>query len=419
MNKKVYFATQGCRLNQSETASLENAFVNEGFKLECVPGNADIAVVNTCTVTENGDTDTKRLIKKLVQSRSDIKIALIGCQAQVHKAGLFELKNVKWVIGNAEKMNTHHIISQTINLNETVCKTEKIKSKPFTIEASSIDAHHTRANIKIQDGCDFYCSFCVIPFARGPARSRVYEDIIRECIDLGAAGHQEIVITGINVGTYDYEGKTLIDVVNGISAIDTIKRIRISSIEPTTIPKDLIIMMNTNKKLCRYLHIPIQSGSDQILQAMARKYTVQEFRDFVEWAYKTVPDICIGTDVIVGFPGETKSNFDETVANLMTMPIHYFHVFSYSERKFARSKRKEGKLATHVIAERSKILRDVSKKKRKQYHQSFIGKELNVLFESEKNGVWSGLTDNYIKVNFTSTENLKNKFKQISYMDNC
>ena len=411
--KNVTFITQGCRLNQSETASLENSFESEGYNVVSDNNNADIAIINTCTVTENGDADTRRLVNKLANHNPKLKIALIGCQSQVHKEQLLELKNVKWVIGNAEKMNTHHIIAQTEKSDEKIVQTDKITRKPFTIDSSSVDQHHTRANIKIQDGCDFYCSFCVIPFARGPARSRVYEDIIRECIDLGDAGHQEIVITGINLGTYEYENKTIIDVIEGISKISTIKRIRISSIEPTTIPKKLIEMMNTNPKLCRYLHIPLQSGSEDILQAMARKYSIKEFRTFIEWAYQTVPDICIGTDVIVGFPGETKAHFDETVANLMTMPIHYIHVFSYSERKFARSTKKENKVPSKTIAERSKILRQLSEKKRNKFDETQTQKKVTVLFESEKNGIWSGLTDNYVKIKHKSIKNLKNQILTI------
>ena len=416
--KNVCFVTQGCRLNQSETASLEQAFLMEGFSLVSTYDNADIAVVNTCTVTENGDRDTRRLVNQLVSANNAIKIALIGCQSQVHKEALLSLKNVTWVIGNAEKMNTHHIIAQTEHLNKVIVKTEKMKRDPFVIEQSSIDSHHTRANIKIQDGCDFYCSFCVIPFARGPARSRVYSDIIRECIDLGDAGHQEIVITGINVGTYEYEGKTILDVIKGISAIDTIKRIRISSIEPTTIPKDVILMMNTNPKLCRYLHIPLQSGSDFVLKAMARKYSVLEFREFIEWAVETVPGICIGTDVIVGFPGETKACFDEMVANIMTMPIHYMHVFSYSERKFARSSRRSDPVEAKEIARRSKILRSISNKQKEAFYQRFSGSEVTVLFESHKNNLWSGLTDNYIRVSHFSTNNLRNSFLTLPYTFN-
>ncbi len=407
--------TQGCRLNQSETASLEQSFKSLEFNVVCSADQADIAVVNTCTVTENGDADTRKLVNKLVSTNSDIRIALIGCQAQVHKDDLLSLKNVQWVIGNEDKMRSHHIIDQSLHAQTPLVRTQKIARQSFRVDQSSVDSRHKRANIKIQDGCDFYCAFCVIPFARGPARSRVFEDIVRECIQLGDAGHKEIVITGINVGTYEYDGKRLADVIKAIAAINTIHRIRISSIEPTTIDKDIILMMNTEPKLCRHLHIPLQSGSDEVLSLMARKYNMDVFRSFVQWVYEMVPGVCIGTDVIVGFPGESKALFDETVANLITMPIHYMHVFSYSERKFARSKRREDKVNAAEIARRSRVLRDLSLKKRHKFNTSFKGKSLDVLVETKKKGFWSGLTDNYIRVLFEDTRDLENTITTVEY----
>ena len=412
--KKVAFYTQGCRLNQSETASIERGFESSGYQIAEMDV-ADIIVVNTCTVTENGDADTKRLVRKINRTNPKSKIALIGCQSQILKEKLLELENVQWVVGTSEKMNIHRIITESSE--EPTLIVDKIKREPFTITTSSVDHRHTRANIKIQDGCDFYCAFCVIPFARGPARSRVYEDIIRECIDLSASGHQEIVITGINVGTYEHEGKLIQDVVDGISKIEGVKRIRISSIEPTTIPWSLIQSMESSPKLCRYLHIPIQAGSNDVLTAMNRHYNVDEFRGFVEKAFKIVPDICIGTDVIVGFPGETKANFDETVANLMTMPIHYFHVFSYSERMHARSKKIEDQISVEDIQKRSKILRDLSQRKRRAYYERFLGSTQLVLFEQEKHGYWSGLTDNFIRVKIKSEIDLKNKLIPIEFIN--
>lgn len=414
--KKVSFINQGCRLNQSETSALEQLFENEGFDItkNQVP---DITVVNTCTVTENGDADTRKIINQLVKQNDQIKIALIGCQSQIQKEALLKFKNVQWVIGNAEKMNTHKIISETYNSNEQLCRTEKIKREPFTINTTSLDSTHTRANIKIQDGCDFYCSFCVIPFARGPARSRVFEDIIREAIELSEAGFQELVLTGVNIGTYEHDGKVILDIVKALSRIEGIKRIRISSIEPTTIPKKLIVEMRDNPKLCRHLHIPLQAGSDDILKAMSRKYSMKEYRDFINFAYETVPDICIGTDVIVGFPGEEKSHFDETVANLLTMPMHYLHVFSYSEREFARSKKLDSPVSSQLIAERSKILRDISNRLKKKYYESQIGKEISCLIEYEKSGSWYGLSDNYIRIKCNSDMKLKNKFVTVK-LDN-
>ena len=410
--KKVTLYTQGCRLNQAETASIEQQFTHKGYQHVPLSAQSELVVVNTCTVTENGDTDTKKLVRKIVKLNQKVDIALIGCQSQILKEALLELPNVKWVVGNNNKMNIANIIETPTK--KPVLNVQKIERKPFTIPDSAIDIHHTRANIKIQDGCDFYCAFCVIPFARGPARSRVFEDIIRESIDLASAGHQEVVITGINVGTYEHNGKNLLDVIEAIEKIKGIERIRISSIEPTTIPKKLLKWMNEKEKLCNYLHIPIQSGSDTVLKGMNRKYSVKEFREFVELAYKTVPNICIGTDVIVGFPGETKACFDETVANLMTLPIHYFHVFSYSERKFARSKKFEQQISTEEIIKRSKILRRISQNKRKKYYENFINTTQPVLFEHQKHGYWSGLTEHYIRVKVASATSLKNKIINVT-----
>lgn len=412
--KKVAFYTQGCRLNQSETASIERGFEASGYQVSEMD-DADVIVVNTCTVTENGDADTKRLVRKINRTNPTSKIALIGCQSQILKEKLLELPNVQWVVGTSEKMSIHRIVSES-SAQPTVI-VDKIKREPFVIKTSSVDHRHTRANIKIQDGCDFYCAFCVIPFARGPARSRVYEDIIRECIDLSSSGHQEIVITGINVGTYEHDGKSIQDVVDGISRIDGIHRIRISSIEPTTIPWSLIRSMETSPKLCRYLHIPIQAGSNDVLKAMNRHYSIDEFRGFVDKAFSEVPEICIGTDVIVGFPGETKAHFDETVANLMTMPIHYFHVFSYSERMHARSKKIEFQVSPEDIQKRSKVLRDLSHRKRRAFYEQFLGSTQLVLFEQEKHGFWTGLTDNFIRVKIKSEIDLKNKLIPIEFIN--
>lgn len=416
MQKRVYFYTQGCRLNQSETATLQQAFTGHHFSLAPSVASADIAVINTCTVTENGDADTRRLVRKMRLENHTLDVALIGCQSQVHKEQLLSLTGVKWVIGNADKMNTHHIIEQTYHQEQAVVQVPKIKRESFSVDTVSRNEAQTRATIKIQDGCDFYCAFCVIPFARGPARSRVFDNIIRECVQLAAAGYQEIVITGINVGTYEYEGKGLLEVIDCISRIEGIARIRISSIEPTTIPKALIQAMVTNPKLCRYLHIPLQSGSDAVLQMMARKYDMAAFREFVQWAHQTVPDVCIGTDVIVGFPGETDALFEETVRQILTLPIHYIHVFSYSDRKFARSTKKETKVAPQVIAARSKRLRAISKQLWKRYTATFQGDRMRVLFESKKKGRWTGLTDNYIRVFYESETSLKNTFKDIVYL---
>ncbi len=407
--KKVLFYTQGCRLNQAETATLEHQFEIEGFQIVTQIQEADIAIVNTCTVTENGDADTRRLVRKLNTENEHLKIALIGCQSQILKEKLLALQNVQWVIGNAEKMNIHHIIKDSQNQKSPTLSVEKITRTPFTIDSALSDRHHTRANLKIQDGCDFYCAFCVIPFARGPARSRVFEDLVKEAIDLVSRGHQELVLTGINLGTYAYEDKDITSVIQTLSRLEGLKRLRISSIEPTTIPEATIEEIRKNPICCNYFHIPIQSGSQAILEAMNRHYSLNEFRLFITQLENSIQDVCIGTDIIVGFPGETKSHFDETVATLLTMPIHYAHVFSYSERQFARSKKLEGTVAPEEIAKRSQILRKISQDKRQDFFNRHLDTFQDVLFEQEKNGYWTGLTRNYCRVRVKSDLSLKNK----------
>ncbi|MEI7998865.1 MAG: MiaB/RimO family radical SAM methylthiotransferase, partial [Candidatus Omnitrophota bacterium] len=303
--KKISFYTLGCRLNQSETASIQNSFEASGYQVVAFDEPSDIVVINTCTVTEGGDSDTRRLVNKANRINPNARIALVGCQAQVQKEKLGEMPNVRWIVGNNRKMDLVAVFKEHPDPQTAAVVTPVIDREPFTQLTASIDRQHTRANIKIQDGCDFFCSFCEIPFARGRARSRVFEDILLEARALAAAGHKEIVLTGINVGTYTNDGKTLLDVIAKLERIDELKRIRISSIEPTTIPTELFDHMGKGK-LCRYLHIPLQSGSDDVLTQMNRKYSTKEFSAFIEVAHQKVSQICIGTDVIVGFPGETE-----------------------------------------------------------------------------------------------------------------
>jgi len=406
--KTIHFHTQGCRLNQSETATLQQVFESD-YSIVNDHHHADIVVINTCTVTENGDSDTRRLINKINLNSPDTKIALIGCQSQILKEKLLEYKNVQWVIGNQEKMSLKPIIDHTLDSKTPTILVNKIKKESFTIEKPSIDPQHTRPSVKIQDGCDFYCSFCVIPFARGPARSRVFSDILSESQTLASLGYSEIVLTGINVGTYQDQTYTFLDLIKALEDIEGIKRIRISSIEPTTVPLDLFQHM-IKGKVCPYLHLPIQSGSDAVLKAMSRKYTVSQYRDFVLQAKSTVKNLCLGTDVIVGFPLETPECFDETVLQLMTLPIDYFHVFRYSERKFARSQ-KLAKIHSLEIKKRSQILRTLSQKKRLSFHQSYLNTEEDVLVEHEKQGFLYGMTKQFIKVKFQGHQRPKDLVK--------
>lgn len=409
----VAFFTQGCRLNQAETAMLEQQFQRQGFRVVEPTEPADVVVVNTCTVTEKSDTDTRRLVNRLTRLNPATKIALIGCQSQVHKEALLALKNVHWVIGNGSKMALSDIILETYDQVDPVVMTPKMDKTSFTMSDVGVDRRHIRANLKIQDGCDFFCAFCVIPFARGPARSREFDNILTEAKQLVAANHKEVILTGINVGTYSDKGKTIADVVGQLAQIQGLERIRISSIEPTTIPSSIIDMMASSPSLCPYFHIPIQSGSDEILALMKRHYTVTEFTHFLESILKKIPDACIGTDVMVGFPGETEALFEETVNTCREAPFSYFHVFSYSERKFARSTRFSDKVPVAIIKKRSQILRELSHRKQFTYNCRFLGTTQPVLFEQEKHGLWTGLTPHFVRVYVSSQVSLKNQICEV------
>jgi len=405
---KISFYTLGCRLNQSETASIRNSFEAGGYTVVGFEEPSDIAVINTCTVTEGGDADTRRLVHRVNRLNPKARIALVGCQAQVQKERLAALPNVRWIVGNQKKMDLVDVLRRYPDPVQAEVITPTIERQPFTIAVSSVDDRHTRANIKVQDGCDFFCSFCEIPYARGRARSRVFEDIIKEARVFVQAGRREIVLTGINIGTYSHEGKALMDVIAALEGISGIDRIRISSIEPTTIPLEMFGCMGQDK-LCRYLHIPLQSGHDDVLSAMKRKYTTGEFSHFIRSAQAQVPQICIGTDVIVGFPGETDAHFEATEAFLRQEPVHYFHVFSYSQRQMAKSKDMGEVVAPQTINKRSQILRDLSQRKRRMFYGSLIGTTQVVLFEEQKGGFWTGLTDNYVRVKVRSDTDLHNQ----------
>ena len=415
--KKISFYTFGCRLNQSETASIQHSFEQGGYQVVGFDQPSDIVVINTCTVTEGGDADTRHLVHKVNRHNPAARIALVGCQAQIQKEQLASLPNVRWIVGNGRKMDLVSVFNEYPKPETAEIIAPTIEREPFTSPVASVDQHHTRANIKIQDGCDFFCSFCEIPYARGRARSRVFEDIFTESQALVAAGHKELILTGINIGTYAHEDKALMDVIERLDLLEGLERIRISSIEPTTISKDLFSYMNAGHKLCRYMHIPLQSGDDEILQSMKRKYTLDEFSDFVRQAESQVPQICIGTDVIVGFPGETDAHFERTTEVLRELPIHYFHVFSYSSRYMAKSRLMDT-MPTPVIAQRSQILRDLSQRKRRLFNESLLGTTQTVLFEHSKEEGWqNGLTDNYVRVKVKCSEDLFNQILPVQLQE--
>ena len=413
MKQNISFYTFGCRLNQSETASIENSFDKSDYRVVDLSSASDIIVINTCTVTEGGDADTRHLVNKINRLNPKARIALVGCQAQVQKEKLADLSNVKWIVGNQRKMDLRSVFDEYPNPLTAQLVTPTIEREPFTSPIASIDHGHTRANIKIQDGCDFFCSFCEIPYARGRARSRVFDDILLEANTLVEAGYKELILTGINIGTYNNSDKCLLDVIDALEQLEGLQRIRISSIEPTTIPAALIDRMGEGK-LCRYLHIPLQSGHDDTLTAMKRKYSLKQFSDFINDAYRKVPQICIGTDVIVGFPGETEAHFKHTVDFLREAPIHYFHVFSYSPRHMAKSRDLDD-IPRDIIYARSQELQELSARKRRIFQESLLGTVQDVLFEKGKDGVFPGLTDHYVRVKVQHHADIRNQILPVKF----
>ncbi|MEW5895654.1 MAG: tRNA (N(6)-L-threonylcarbamoyladenosine(37)-C(2))-methylthiotransferase MtaB [Candidatus Omnitrophota bacterium] len=412
---RIFFNTIGCRTNQYETAVLKSFFGKmPEFQTVSNAENADIAVINTCTVTENSDSDTRKSVHRLVRLNPKIRIALTGCQAQLQPDLLKKLPNVHWVIGNKEKFNLPRIIhSHLVPVNPVILTPAMDSARPFTVAMPGINPDVTRANIKIQDGCNNFCTYCEVPFARGPARSRIFKDILNEAEELAERGYQELVLTGINIGAYDFKGKNLIDIINSLENIDLIKRVRISSIEPTQILESLINHMAQSKKLCRFLHVPLQHGQNTILKKMGRRYAAEDASRLIRKAKDTVKDICIGTDVIVGFPGETEKHFQALIDFLTSEPVDYFHVFSFSDRPNAKAGHYKNQVKTETIRSRSETLRALSLRKRGHFYNSQLGLVTSVLFEQRKDGEWKGLTDNFIPVSVISNSNLKNKFRRV------
>ena len=409
--RKISFYTLGCRLNQAETAALQNRFSEAGYEIVDFREPADVVVINTCTVTENGDNDTRRLVQRIHRAQARARIALIGCQSQMQGEALCRLPGVSWVAGNAVKMELPEIIRRHSEGPPLLIAPPPGRGR-FTMPAPAIDRSHTRANLKIQDGCDFFCSFCEIPYARGRSRSREFDDLMGEARQLIAAGHREIVLTGVNIGTWSGEGRQLADLLGALTGLAGLERLRISSIEMTTVPEEIFQLMQSTS-LCRFLHIPVQSGSDPILKAMHRRHSAAQFAELIRRAAAEVPEICLGTDILTGFPGETEALFAETCDLLEALPLAYFHVFSYSERSHARSRLLPGKVSEEVKAERSARLRRLSLEKRHAWFRRFLGTHQLVLFEEEKKGVWSGVTDTFIRVRVRSAGNLHNQLRTV------
>jgi len=413
--KRAAVHTLGCRLNQSETALLEEQLRADGYDLVPFGEPADLAIVNTCTVTREADAKSRKLVRQFIRQNPEAYTAVIGCYAQMGADALARIDGVDLIIGNQEKLRVLDYVKAGKNDAPMIVR-DRIVRDDFTIEFPDEQSPlRRRANLKIQDGCDFMCSFCIIPFARGRARARALGNLLDEARSLLGRGARELVLTGVNIGTYDLEDRDIVGVVDALAELDGLDRIRISSIEPTTIPLELFDRMgDPAHPLVPYLHIPLQSGSDRILQAMRRRYTRREFLDFIHLAHERVPDIGIGTDIMVGFPGETEQDFGDTCAVLRDSPLFYAHVFKYSEREGTASTRMPGTVPPEVAQERSARLRKLSHDKTLLFQQHHLGREVEVLFEHQQDAHWTGYTPSFLRVAAKSGEDLTNEIRTVS-----
>jgi threonylcarbamoyladenosine tRNA methylthiotransferase MtaB len=377
-----------------------------------------VCVINTCTVTEQADAKCRQLVRQVLRKSPEAFVAVVGCYAQIGTETLRNIEGIDLIVGTEEKMQVSDFIDIPQKLPEPVIRKSRIKKTPFTISSVGNYENATRANLKIQDGCDFMCTFCVIPLARGRARSRTFWDIQREALQLVERGHKELVLSGVNIGTYNYEGKALLDIIKMLESIDGLERIRISSIEPTTIPQALVKHMAESGKLCNHFHIPIQSGDDSVLRNMRRLHTVAEYVEFLEMVTMRIPDVCLGTDVMVGFPGEGEAEFTNTLSLLRELPFAYFHVFPFSERTGTPAVKMTDKVDHNLKKERSQILRKLSAQKRRAFYQQQIGKTVQVLMEEkDESGLFQGFTENYVKVGVPTEIDLSNQLVKVTIQE--
>jgi len=428
--KKAAFYTLGCKLNFSETSTISRDFTNEGFQRVDFTDPADVYVINTCSVTENADKRFKSIVKQAQKANPDAFIAAIGCYAQLQPQQLADVDGVDLVLGATEKFNiTSYINDLFANPDRSASNSAEIHSceiedADFYVGSYAI-GDRTRAFLKVQDGCDYKCTYCTIPLARGISRSDTLENVLKNAAEISAKGIKEIVLTGVNIGDYgkgEFGNKkhehTFFELCQALDEVAGIKRLRISSIEPNLLKNQTIDFVAQSKTFVPHFHIPLQSGSDTLLKLMRRRYMTDLYLDRVARINKTMPNACIGVDVIVGFPGETQELFLETYNFLNQLEVSYLHVFTYSERENTPAATMEGVVPKNIRAKRSKMLRGLSAKKRRAFYESQLGNTLTVLFEGEnKQGYIHGFTQNYVKVKHPWNPELVNTLKEVTLLE--
>ena len=420
MNKKVAFYTLGCKLNFSETSTIARSFTGEGFDRVDFSEPADIYVINTCSVTENADKRFKTIVKQAQKVNPDAFVAAVGCYAQLKPEQLAAVDGVDLVLGATEKFKITDYLNDLTKNDKGEVHSCEIEDANFYVGSYAI-GDRTRAFLKVQDGCDYKCTYCTIPLARGISRSDTLQNVLNNAAEIASKGIKEIVLTGVNIGDYgkgEFGNKkhehTFLDLVKALDTVPNINRLRISSIEPNLLKNETIDFVAQSNAFVPHFHIPLQSGSDAVLKLMRRRYLSNLYIDRVNRIKQVMPHACIGVDVIVGFPGETEAHFLETYNFLNTLDISYLHVFTYSERDNTVAAQLEGIVPKHIRSKRSKMLRGLSVKKRRAFYESQLGTKRTVLFESEnKTGYINGFTENYIKVKTPWNPELVNTLHEV------
>ena len=425
--KNIQFITLGCKVNQYETNAMAQKFIEKNYNVieeNNKEKNPDICIINTCTVTNMSDRKSRQMLRRVKEKNPETVVVAVGCYAQVAKKELEEIPEIDLVLGNNEKVDIVKYVEEYVDEN---IKNEEIddvmQSKEFSDFGSITYSEKTRAVIKIQDGCDRFCSYCIIPYARGRVRSRKPESIISEVKKISENGIKEVVITGIHIASYgkDFsfskdsklENYRLINLLEEINKVDGIERIRLGSIEPLLITEEFVERLIKLNKICHHFHLSLQSGCDETLKRMNSRYTTEQFKEIVKILRNAYDDVNLTTDIIVGFPGETEEEFNKTYEFLKEIKFYKMHIFKYSPRKGTKAAVMPNQIPGNIKEERSKKLIELSDKNEFEYNSKYLGKEVEVLFEEEKTGEYKGHTQNYIMVYCKSQEKLDNQIKKV------
>ncbi len=416
--KRIAFHTLGCKVNYSETSSISRDIIKSGFEQVNYKDLADIYVLNTCSVTENANKDARKFVRTVRRKSPNATIAVIGCYAQLKPDEIGEIDGIDIVLGAEEKFNLiNHLDGFELNKEKKILKSNIKFVSDF--KSSYSIGERTRSYLKVQDGCNYNCSFCTIPLARGKSRSDTISNTIKVAKEIASTEVKEIVLSGINIGDYGIgSNESFYDLIKEMDSLSGIDRIRISSIEPNLLSNEIIELSSISKKLMPHFHIPLQSGSDNILKAMRRRYDTNLYADLIKKIKIKIPDVAIGVDVMVGFPGETEEDFLSTYNFIKKLEISYLHVFTYSERPNTDALNLDKIVSMEKRKERSKILHSLSDEKLLNFYDQFIGQKRPVLFESIKNGQLIGHSDNYIKIKSNGTPDLINTIQNVDLLDN-